>query len=85
MQSITTAPAANDPTPYSAPTLRIGAIAERFGFTLTAEQLRGMGVEPAGRERAATLYHEAQFPAICLAVHRRVAEALERYQQQQAA
>ncbi|KTT11522.1 lambda-exonuclease family protein [Pseudacidovorax intermedius] len=80
----TVAPAANE-APAGPPTLRIGAIGERLGWTLTAEQLRGMGIEPAGRERAATLYHESQFPAICDAVMRRAAEAKTAHQQRQAA
>ncbi|MES2247626.1 MAG: hypothetical protein V4645_10110 [Pseudomonadota bacterium] len=67
--------AANEPAPAGVPTLRIGDIAARLGFTLTAEQLRGLGVEPAGRERGATLYHEHQFPAICDALAHRATEA----------
>lgn len=51
------------------PTLRIGVINERLQhFTVTAEGLRGLGFEPAGRERAASLYHEADFPAMCSAI-----------------
>ncbi|WPG35347.1 hypothetical protein [Variovorax sp. EBFNA2] len=67
--------AANEAAPAGAPTLRIGDIAARLGFTLTAEQLRGLGVEPATRERGATLFHEHQFPAICDALARRATEA----------
>ncbi|WP_369650163.1 MULTISPECIES: YqaJ viral recombinase family protein [unclassified Variovorax] len=49
--------------PTSAPTLSIGAINERLGhFTVTEAGLRGLGFEPAGRERAAPRYHEAEFP-----------------------
>lgn len=51
------------------PTLRIGTIKERLGhMTVTAEDLRALGFEPAGRERAAPLYHEDDFPAICDAI-----------------
>lgn len=51
------------------PTLRIGTIKERLQhMSLTAEDLRALGFEPAGRERAAPLYHEDDFPAICEAI-----------------
>lgn len=51
------------------PTLRIGTIKERLGhMTVTAEDLRALGFEPAGRERAAPLYHDEDFPAICDAI-----------------
>ena len=53
----------------SVPTLRIGTIKERLGhMTVTAEDLRALGFEPAGRERAAPLYHEDDFPEICEAI-----------------
>ncbi|WP_445286574.1 hypothetical protein [Variovorax atrisoli] len=77
--------AANEPAPAGAPTLRIGDIAARLGFTLTAEQLRGLGIEPAARERGATLYHEHQFPAICAAVARRAHDAAAAHAQRLAA
>lgn len=55
--------------PATAPTLSIGAINERLQhFTVTAEGLRGLGFEPAGRERAAPRYHEADFPHMCAAM-----------------
>jgi len=49
----------------SAPTLRLGQIAERLGFSLTADFLASLGFAAAGRDRAAVLYHEADFPTIC--------------------
>lgn len=59
----------------SAPTLRIGTIKERLQhMSVTAEDLRALGFEPAGRERAAPLYHDDDFPAICEAI---AAQALE--------
>lgn len=57
------------------PTLKLGQIAERLGFALTAEQLRGLGIAPAGKDKAAVLYHEAQFPAICDAIAHRAMQA----------
>lgn len=71
-QAITTAQrtaAAAPAARTSPPTLRIGVINERLQhYTVTAEGLRGLGFEPAGRERAAPLYHEADFPAMCHAI-----------------
>ena len=53
------------PNPVSLPTLRLGQINELLKFcSVTAENLRGLGFEPAGRDRAAVLYHEATFEAI---------------------
>lgn len=76
-------PAANDPP--TTPTLRIGDIANRLGWTMTAEQLRGLGIEPAAKERGATLYHEHQFPQICAAIVRRANEAAAAHAQRLAA
>ncbi|WP_422097518.1 endonuclease [Variovorax sp.] len=79
-------PAANEtPAASGTPTLKIGAIAERLGFSLTAEQLRGLGIEPATRERGATLYHEHQFPQICEALARRAMTAKAAHAQRLAA
>lgn len=58
--------------PATAPTLRLGQIAERLGFSLTADFLASLGFGAAGRERAAVLYHEADFPAMCAALIRHI-------------
>ena len=50
------------------PGLRLGQIAERLGFSLTADFLASLGFAAAGRDRAAVLYHESDFPAICTAL-----------------
>lgn len=51
------------------PTLRIGTIKGRLQhMSVTAEDLRALGFEPARRERGAPLYHEDDFPAICEAI-----------------
>lgn len=47
------------------PSLTLGKIGARLGFSLTADFLRSIGFEPAGRERAAMLYHESDWPKIC--------------------
>ncbi|MFZ4540115.1 hypothetical protein, partial [Propionivibrio sp.] len=49
------------------PTLKLGTIAERLGFGLTADFLSTLGFEPA-RVKSAALYHESQFDDICKAL-----------------
>jgi hypothetical protein len=56
------------PKPETPPSLRIGEIANRLGFGITAAFLRTLGFEPAGKEGASVLFHESQFPAICNAL-----------------
>lgn len=60
--------------PTAAPTLRLGQIAERLGFSLTADFLNQLGFAAAGRDRAAVLYHEADFPAMCAALIRHISD-----------
>jgi predicted phage-related endonuclease len=68
------APAANVvpmPTkaPVGPPTLMLRAINERLApLSVTADGLRALGFEPAGRDRAAVLYHDATLPLILSAV-----------------
>ena len=56
--------------PHSAtPTgLKLGQICTRLGFQVTADFLKSLGFEPAGRERAAVLFHESDFDRICAAL-----------------
>jgi hypothetical protein len=56
----------------AAPALRLGQITERLGFALTADFLRGLGFEPAAKDRAAQLYHEHDFGNICAALQRHI-------------
>lgn len=58
--------AAPVPTPATPPTLKLGQIGERLGFAVTAEFLKNLGFEPAARDKAALLFHEADFPLICM-------------------
>lgn len=53
------------PPPAPLPTLKLGAIALRLGFVLTAEFISSLGFDPAGRDGAARLYHESDWPRIC--------------------
>ncbi|MBP9149215.1 MAG: YqaJ viral recombinase family protein [Rhodoferax sp.] len=50
------------------PTLKLGQIAERLGFTLTADFLKQLGFEPAAIDKSALLFHEQDFPLICQAL-----------------
>jgi predicted phage-related endonuclease len=61
--------AARATAPSTPPSLGIGTINERLQhFTVTEVGLRGLGFEPAGRERAAPRYHEADFPHMLAAI-----------------
>ena len=54
------------------PTLKLGDIAERLGFSLTAEFMKGLGFTPAAIERRSCLFHEADWPLILAALVRHV-------------
>ena len=54
------------------PTLKLGQIGERLGFSLPADFLKGLGFDVAARERGACLYHEADFPLILAALVRHI-------------
>ena len=69
MSTVPTLTVTSSPLP---PTLRLGQIAERLGFALTADFLRKLGFAPAGKDRAAVLYHEADFAGICDALVKRI-------------
>lgn len=54
--------------PATPPTLKLGEISERLGFTLTAEFLKSLGFEPSAVVKAAKLFHEHQYPQILAAL-----------------
>ena len=54
------------PAPTTPPTLRLGQIGERLGFNLTADFLKNLGFEPAATDKNSKLFHEADFPLICM-------------------
>ena len=60
--------------PAAPPSLRLGQIAERLGFSITADFMRELGFDAAGRDRAAVLYHESDFDRICHALVEHIAE-----------
>lgn len=59
------------------PELRLGQMADRLGFSLTAAFLSELGFEPAATERASKLYHESDFPRICAALVARIHSACQ--------
>lgn len=65
-------PAAAWPAPATPPSLRLGQIVDRLGFTVTADFLRTLGFAPAAKDRAAQLYHEHEFASICAALIRHI-------------
>jgi len=58
--------------PSTPPTLRLGQISERLGFNVTSAFLISLGFEPAAKDKAAMLYHEATFTHICAALVRHI-------------
>lgn len=54
-------------------TLKLGAIGERLGFTLTeAFVSEVLGIKPSGKDKRAVLYRESDFPRICDALSRHI-------------
>lgn len=88
----TAAPRAADPSPIAAarpvvvrtvptgaPTLRLGQINERLApIALTAEGLATLGFKHAATDKAAKLYHESDFEAICVALTTHIQAALHK-------
>ncbi len=65
--------------PTSEPTLKVGEISERLGFTLTADFITVLGFEPAKVDRASKLFHEEDFPAICHALINHISEVSDQF------
>lgn len=87
--SARTAPAAPAPQPEAKPdtlpTLRLGLISDRLGFTVTGELLKGLGFEPSAIEKRAMLFHESEFEPICRALIEHIESAIEAAADAQAA
>jgi|GEM_PF-1947314 len=63
--------------PSSPPDLKLGQMADRLGFTLTAAFLLELGFEHSATEKAAKLYHESEWLLICAALVKRINAACE--------
>jgi len=71
--------------PAGAPTLRLGQICERIApLSITADGLAVLGFVHSGTDKAAKLYHEADFPAICQAIANHVIAAANRHRKEAA-
>jgi predicted phage-related endonuclease len=64
------------PAEEEKPTLKLGALNERLGFTVTADFLASLGF-PCTVMRSACLYRESQFPAICEALIQHITEVAD--------
>lgn len=73
---LATAPPSHQ-TVTTPPTLRLGQINDRLGFTMTSDFLRSIGFDPAATDHRAMLYHEDDFQFICAALiaHIKTAQA----------
>ncbi|WP_343743122.1 YqaJ viral recombinase family protein [Herbaspirillum huttiense] len=62
--------------PSGQPILRLGQICERIApLSITADGLAALGFVHSGTDKAAKLYHEAEFPAMCQAIANHVLAA----------
>jgi predicted phage-related endonuclease len=73
------------PITSHAPTLRLGHINERLGFTVTTDFLTGIGFAPAATDKNAKLYHDADFPRICAAIAQHLSAIARQFSTQLAA
>jgi putative phage-type endonuclease len=69
------------PKPTSEPTLKVGEISERLGFTLTADFIKVLGFEPAKVDRASKLFHPEEFPEICRALILHIEAVMEQFEE----
>jgi hypothetical protein len=58
--------------PIVPPTLRLGMISERLGIQVTAAMMLDLGFTPSGKDKAAVLFHEHEFPNVCVALVARI-------------
>lgn len=65
--------------PKTEPTLKLGDISTRLGFTVTADFLHVLGFDPAKTERASKLFHESDFPLMCQALIAHIGEVSEQF------
>lgn len=76
-QPAAASPRVDVPAPAAEPaTLKLGAIGERLGFTLTeAFVSEVLGIKPSGKDKRAVMFKESDFPRICDALSRHVLQA----------
>jgi putative phage-type endonuclease len=81
---IRAAPAAQ-PVPVTPPTLKLGEIGARLGFSLTGDFLKSIGFEPAACDKSALLFHESSFIEICDALDYHIVSVRAAHYNKQAA
>lgn len=62
------------------PTLKLGDIADRLGFSLNAEFLASLGFMHTKTDKPGKLYQESDFPVICAALRRHIEEVQGKFQ-----
>lgn len=55
-------------TEATSPSLKLGEIGQRLGFTITADFLLTLGFSPAATEKNSKLFHESSFKDICSSI-----------------
>lgn len=60
------------PAAATPPTLKLGTICERLGFTVTADFLASLGFPMVAQEKSSKLWRESDFPGICSAIAQHV-------------
>lgn len=75
--TVTDIDVARVPAAVAVPGLRLGQIAERLGFPLTAEFLAKLGFAPVATDKSAKLYAVDDLPRICAALSRHVLAVAE--------
>jgi predicted phage-related endonuclease len=73
------------PASATPPTLKLGQIGERLGFSLTGDFLKNLGFEPAARDKSALLFHESNFVEICDALDDHITSVRAKFCNKQAA
>ena len=58
-------------------TMNTGDITRRVGLVVTTERIKALGFKPVGQDKRATLFAQADYPAICKALGKWVAGRAE--------
>jgi predicted phage-related endonuclease len=69
------------PRTETPPTLRLGQIVERLGFTVTADFLASLGINHVTKEKSSILYHERDFLRICDSIAQHLATLYRQHKQ----
>ncbi|TFW15919.1 YqaJ viral recombinase family protein [Duganella callida] len=67
------------PTPAAPPSLKLGEINDRLGFTMTADFLASLGFVHTKTDKPGKLFHDADFPRMCAALRRHIDAVQQKY------